>query len=161
MFDKNNTVVYVGQTGNMDQRMKSHCIFVRQEDIDTSTSSRYENVIIPSDHLADIKRVKYAKVNNKYLSSIYEIQLIAKYMPIYNTQFKYYTNELIELPELKWNYYVPYSYFEGLEFYITASTRIQPTKETKIMGKNFETRLQAMKIMNELYYKNKDVNKNK
>lgn len=150
MFDKDDNVVYVGQTENMDRRMKSHCIFVTEEEIYTSISTRFTNTIIPEDHLQDIKRVKYTELPNKYFSSMYEIQLIAKYRPIYNTQYKYYTEQLLDLPNLTWDYYVPYSFYEDLSFYAQAKYRVVPTKELNKMAKDFKTRKQAMKYLGKL-----------
>ena len=142
MFDKDNNVVYIGQTENMDTRMRSHCIFVSKEDVCTSICAKYEHTIIPQEHLPDIKRVKYAELPNKYFSSMYEIQLIAKYRPIYNTQFKYYTEKLLDLPDLQWNYYVPYNYYEGIREYAGITCRIIPDKELNNIGKDFNKNVQ-------------------
>lgn len=154
MLDKDNTVVYIGQTENIDRRMKQHCIFVSEDEIYTSLSHKYENTIIPMDNLPDIKRVKYFEFPNKYLSSVYEIHLITKYMPIYNTQYKYYSDILLELPDLDWNYYIPYSFYENLEFYYLLRKKLVIPKELKHMAKNFKTRPQAMRNLTKLYKEN-------
>ena len=92
MFDKDNNVVYIGQTENMDTRMRSHCIFVSKEDVCTSICAKYEHTIIPQEHLPDIKRVKYAGI----------------------------------------------------------TCRIIPDKELNNMGKDFNTRIEAIKKLNKL-----------
>lgn len=159
MYDKDNNVVYIGQTENMDRRMKSHCIFIPEEEIYSSVCNRSTNTIIPEEHLSDIKRVKYAELPNKYLSSIYEIQLIAKYRPIYNTQFKYYTKKLLDLPNLKWDYYIPYNSYENLSFCAEIKYRLIPSKELNKMAKNFKTRKQAMENLSKLISQERENNK--
>jgi excinuclease UvrABC nuclease subunit len=160
MFNKKNKVVYVGQTENMDKRMQSHGIFIDDDDLYLN-QSRYENTIIPVNHLSEIKSVKYAKVDNKYLSSVYEIQLIVKHMPIYNTQYKFNTSKLFDLPELEWKDFYTYKTFESRLKGVVRRIGNINYKELKQMAKNFDTRLEAINKLNEIYRLNEErMNKN-
>lgn len=144
MLNDNNEIVYIGQTGDLDRRIKQHCIFIDEEMVLTGLEDKYLHTIIPYEHLCEIKKVLYTKVENKYISSIYEVHLIAKYMPIYNSQFKYYTLKLFDLPELEWQEYNTYFDFQWEAMNLEhLSIKDLPNGLFKL-AKKLETRQQAL-----------------
>ena len=68
-LDKENKILYVGQTTNMNSRMKAHFIYQRKEYADK------------------IEKVEYKEYDYRNEMSIYEIYYINKFVPKYNADF--------------------------------------------------------------------------
>lgn len=150
MLNDNNEIVYIGQTSDLDKRIKQHCVLVNEEIISRELKDKYMHTTIPYEHLSEIKKVLYSKVENKYISSMYEVHLIAKYMPVYNSEFKYYTPKLFELPELEWQKYTTYFDFKWEVMNLkNLSIKDLPNDLFKL-AKNLDTRKQALDKLFEL-----------
>jgi len=88
-IDKDNNIVYVGKSKRLAARMIQHF----------RTDGHLSN-----DCYDNVASVFYCKLNTKIEMDIYEIYLIDKYRPQYNTVFVYESNEIsnIVLPQLEW-----------------------------------------------------------
>jgi len=140
MFNKNNEVVYVGQTSNIDSRISSHQIF--NKDV-----YDYPHVTtIPIDKLNEIKYVKFAKVQNKYLSSIYELHFITKYLPVYNKATKYYSKTLLDLPKLSWYKYIHPDEYKAARFHLCSTDlkyKIKDPIERSVLYKEILSQIES------------------
>lgn len=92
-LDRNNNIIYVGKTTNIDKRISSHLVNARQ--------INYKYI-----HYDDVYKIEYTEVPSEYHMNIYEIHYICKYKPIYNKQYKVNNVDLFDLPELDWKLYI-------------------------------------------------------
>lgn len=83
-----NEVIYVGRTENLHKRM-TYQHFTEQGHL-------------PKRCYQECKRVEYAKVKSLNESRIYELYLISKYLPKYNSVFSEGGELTFELPQLEW-----------------------------------------------------------
>lgn len=87
-IDKNNNVIYIGRTNNIERRIiKEHF-----------TSNTH---ISPECYL-EVERVEYAEFNYESEEVAYEAILINQLRPKYNKQFKDNASFDIELPDIEW-----------------------------------------------------------
>ncbi len=98
-LDRNNNIIYVGKTTNIDKRISSHLVNARQ--------INYKYI-----HYDNIYKIEYAIVPSEYHMNIYEIHYICKYKPIYNKQYKVNNVDLFDLPELDWKLYILKSFIQ-------------------------------------------------
>ena len=90
-LDKNNRVIYVGKTININNRMQGHIL---------KANDLYEELY------KNIHKIEYSEVPSNYHMDIYEIHYICKYKPKYNIQFASDNTDLFDLPELEWSLYI-------------------------------------------------------
>jgi hypothetical protein len=84
-------VIYVGRTNNIISRLKKQHFT--------------KNGHLPESCYNECFSVKYAKVESVNESRLYELYLISKFTPIYNTVFTNGGELSVELPELDWRYW--------------------------------------------------------
>lgn len=106
MLDKNKNVVYVGKTEDINKRISSHKVLLQEYEYNFNMGYFNYNTTIPAEKLHSIKNVLFSKLDNGYYASIYEAHLIAKYLPVYNNDLKYYSKSFIQLPSLQWHVYI-------------------------------------------------------
>ena len=91
-------LVYIGKSTNIDNRIEVHNVINSYFDKDMYFTCRGESILNLIIYIANIP--------DEYLLSIYEITLISKYKPIYNSSDKYDTKYLLKLPQINWFPYV-------------------------------------------------------
>lgn len=97
-FIDRDKLVYIGKSINIDNRISNHNIIEKYFDEDKFFMCRNESISNLNIYVANIP--------DEYLLSIYEITLISKYKPIYNSSDKYNTKYLLKLPQIKWFPYI-------------------------------------------------------
>ena len=85
-MDKNNKVLYVGRTHDLKRRLRSHL----------------SNGHLPTDCYSSIYKIEYMMLENFADMALYEVYMINKFCPEYNTQDKSNTPSTIELPIKEW-----------------------------------------------------------
>lgn len=89
-LNNQNEIIYIGRTKNIKQRMEHHL-----------GNRSHLNVNV----YKELNSIEYCKLNNSNEMYIYEIYLINKYSPKYNTQYNSQAHLTFELPELTWTTY--------------------------------------------------------
>lgn len=92
-LDKDNKIIYVGKTKNLNQRIHRH--FSKDGHL---SKECYENVY----------EIEYCEFNTNTDMTMFEVYMINKYRPIYNIDLKYNDNMdncIFNLLEPKWNFY--------------------------------------------------------
>ena len=92
-LDKDNNIIYIGKSKRLEARMITH----------------FNNGHLTDECYNSVQSVFYCSFTSITDMDIYEIYLIDKYKPIYNTVFRYEVNEQssIKLPDLQWMKYLP------------------------------------------------------
>lgn len=85
-IDKNNKIIYVGRTGDLKRRLRSHM----------------NNGHLPEECYSSISKIEYIMLENFADMALYEVYFINKFCPEYNTQDKSETPSTIDLPEKEW-----------------------------------------------------------
>lgn len=106
LLDKDNTVLYVGKTTNINNRIyahiNNHLTWKNPEKFDL-----YNNV----------HKIEYCEMESDYHMNIYEIHYICKYKTKFNIDFKSDNNNLFNLPEITWKPYILKSYIDNMNLY--------------------------------------------
>lgn len=86
-LDKDNNVIYIGKTSNLEARIEQHF-------------SKYGH--LPKECYDNVRKIEFIKINNKTDMGIEELYYINKYQPIFNTKDKNSETASIEIKERKW-----------------------------------------------------------
>lgn len=85
-LNKNDDIIYIGKTINLNNRQKSH-------------------IHLPKECYDECIKIQYIKLDNQDEMSIYERYLINIYNPKYNTQYNNQSTFCFELPNKEWKDY--------------------------------------------------------
>lgn len=140
-LDKNNEIIYIGRSKNLDKRILSHTHL--PENCYKATSS-----------------IEYIELKSNDESAIYERYLINKYMPMYNIQHKNNSEFSFELPDKEWKLYVDkIGDVNKYKDYISISYQIPSNITDADLGKFLKLLTKTNNKLNILFSK-KSVNSN-
>lgn len=105
-LDKENMILYVGKTTNINNRIYAHI----QNHLTWKTPEKF-------DLYNNVHKVEFCEVESEYHMNIYEIHYICKYNPLHNIEFKSNNINLFSLPEIIWKPYILKSYINGCGLY--------------------------------------------
>jgi hypothetical protein len=105
-LNKDNEILYIGKTTNIDNRINAHLT----ASVSMSNQEKFELY-------ENVYNIEYCEVESDYHMNIYEIHYICKYKTKYNIEFKSKNNNLFELPELNWQVYILKSYIDDCHLY--------------------------------------------
>ena len=147
MFDKNNTVIYVGKTIDVDQRIRQH--------------------MLDKDWFKTVDKIYYAECLNKTDMDIYEIYYINKLIPLHNKQLVNGIGFSIILDELNFveykkiikpksnvkqnNYGNTYCYNVG-ENFIESDNILKFYKNNPVLSKEWEELLKEKQFLRGKYH---------
>jgi len=105
-LNKNNEIMYVGKTTNMNNRMYTHL----NNHFSLRTPEKY-------DLYNNLHTIEYCEMESDYHMNMYEIHYICKYKPLYNLEFKSDNNNLFDIPDIIWTPYIIKSYIDDVSLY--------------------------------------------